>query len=59
MTRKDYILLAEAINSLRPDLPTDDMTDYGLDRVVDALQTVLAADNSRFDAARFAKACGA
>lgn len=55
MTRKDYILLAEALR-----LPAVCRGDYALGRVDAALQVAdaLAADNRAFDRERFLKAAG-
>ena len=47
MTRKDYILIAKAIQE------STDKTEIAY-----AIATVLAADNPRFDRARFLAACG-
>lgn len=47
MTRKDYVLIAEA---LRYSLP--------LNSAQHNVCHALAADNARFDKARFLKACG-
>ncbi len=57
MTRKDYVAVACALVALREDLPTDDLTDAGLDTVCEALARVFGADNPRFDRARFLAAC--
>jgi hypothetical protein len=61
MTRKDYILLADALASAKP-IPHDDFQlaadrydQFAIDctAIADAL-----AENPRFDRARFLKACG-
>ncbi len=55
MTRKDYILIAEAIKAIREDFGDNPVA---LDVVADELALALQADNSRFDTARFLTACG-
>jgi hypothetical protein len=68
MTRKDYVALAEAFSAVQP-RPGIGMTETafvvngGRDRwrgwedAMRATADVLAADNPRFDRARFIKAC--
>ncbi len=52
MTRKDYELIAKAINE------TDkNGTVYLLGHLVEVLCVALAEDNPRFDAGRFREAC--
>lgn len=56
MTRKDYKRIAEVIRTLRT------YSDYGTvdrlhDRLVLELSKMFAADNPRFDAAKFQDAC--
>ena len=55
MTRKDYILIAEAIEAIRADFGDNPVA---LDVVAGELASALQADNSRFDKARFLTACG-
>jgi len=57
VTRKDYVALAEALESALPkhrlhDLPQDVWLDC-----MEAVAEVLGADNPRFDGARFVRAC--
>jgi hypothetical protein len=57
MTRKDYILLPNALARAKPLELTPiaiRQHSYCCEEVADAL----AADNARFDRARFLKACG-
>lgn len=58
MTRKDYQLIAQAINA--PFVSDSlDMSDYAeRERIANRLADSLKADNPRFDRARFLKACG-
>jgi hypothetical protein len=51
MTKKDYQLIARAIQSAQP----DDATRL---RLVESFAAKLQADNSRFNVATFAAACG-
>jgi hypothetical protein len=55
MTRKDYILIAEAIEAIRADFGDNPVS---LDVVAEELASALQADNARFDTARFLTACG-
>ena len=55
MTRKDYILIAEAIEAIRADFGDNPVS---LDVVAEELASALQADNARFDNARFLTACG-
>lgn len=54
MTRKDYVLIAEAIRR-ENDAPGYAEKNRG---VVYAIAAALASENPRFDRARFLKACG-
>lgn len=54
MTRKDYILIADAINKA----PVDASQDRQRNTVARSIADALATDNPRFDRARFLKACG-
>jgi hypothetical protein len=64
MTRKDYILIAEALKSVdpQPTTPGDDRvcrrTYQGWSCACIAVCNALANDNPRFDRDRFLKACG-
>ena len=65
MTRKDYVLIANALRDARAKIrqcePEESITDlcdgvsYAIDYITDALQS----DNPRFDRARFLEACAA
>jgi hypothetical protein len=59
MTRKDYVLLAEALNAAfsRSTADKADKAD-GIARAAIELADALAADNPRFDRERFLKAAG-
>lgn len=54
MTRKDYVLIADAISSM-PWSDTDDETT--ICKVIDALAEVLARDNPKFNVATFKTRC--
>ncbi len=54
MTRKDYVLLAEAIKNCN----VNDDEQFGVDACAECIADALAADNPRFDRARFLKAAG-
>jgi hypothetical protein len=63
MTKKDYIAIAAAIKAARADVTTKeprysqrDMLD-GISLAVEHVADVFAADNPRFDRARFLAAC--
>lgn len=60
MTRKDFILLAEALKlaRVRGDYAHDTHMLAGVDRAAEKVADALAAENPRFDRARFLKACG-
>lgn len=65
MTRKDYVLIAEALKAartqtvdrdrkiLRPDIERS-----GIERAAVCIAAALWHDNARFDRARFLQACG-
>lgn len=57
MTRKDYILISDALRTVRQ---ANSTTAHGLaiDDAALHLATRLANDNPRFDRARFLAACG-
>lgn len=55
MTRKDYILIAEAIRNVRKNKGTDEST---LLAVVWTIANQMQLENMRFDPSRFVKACG-
>ena len=56
MTRKDYIAIAAAISTARRVTPSK-AQQSALDDVQALLAQHMAADNARFDRARFLKAC--
>lgn len=61
MTRKDYILIAQAIKDAKPASVKDDYgngLDVGVERAAFRLADALAVDNPRFDRERFLVACG-
>lgn len=58
MTRKDYVLIAAALNGACPDTRRLVREYNGWHVAVCALANALAADNPAFDRARFLKACG-
>ena len=55
MTRKDYQLIADVINSIQADFGDNPVS---LDVVASELSSALSQDNPRFDRARFLTACG-
>lgn len=55
MTRKDYELIAE---QLRHAWARGDLTQEGLNKLVDGLADGFKRDNSRFDYKKFLNACG-
>lgn len=57
MTRKDYLLIAEAIQSARLTTKPGD-ANAAADIVAVEFARLLAADNPRFDRERFLTACG-
>ncbi len=58
MTRKDYVLIAEALKKARP-TPSDYNSAHVQFRAdVTLIADALANDNPRFDRERFLKACG-
>lgn len=60
MTRKDYVLIAAAINSASNKAASKTLEHYeGVNLVRDAIIKVLKDDNPLFDAARFTQACKA
>ena len=56
MSRKDYIIIAEALKRARY-YDANPAYARGLDKAVISLVEVLKAENSRFDEARFYSAC--
>lgn len=60
MTRKDYILLAEALKAARmkSEFPAADEFNGGVDAAARLVADALARDNPRFDYDRFMKAAG-
>lgn len=57
MTRKDYYALADAIATTRIDYEYNPDALSGVSYVTRKIADVLAADNPRFDRARFFAAC--
>jgi len=49
MTRKDYVIIADALRSARLD-------DQSEDKVISAISRALLDDNDRFDSVRFREA---
>ena len=63
MTRKDYVAIAACIKGTRGfvgafELPIDRAARNAVDLCAKELADHMAADNPRFDRARFLKACG-
>ena len=61
MTRKDYVAIAAALNAARPhdfQREIDLGRKEGWSAAVHLVAGTMAADNPRFDRARFLKACG-
>ncbi len=65
MTRKDFLLISDAVRCARRDNtsgvgPRNDLSDHnrGVAWVARNLADALAHDNPRFDRERFLKACG-
>ena len=58
MTRNDFEVIADVLAKLRPNLPTADITDHGLDTVAAAFADRLTLVNPRFDRAKFLRAAG-
>lgn len=58
MTRKDYVLLAEALASVLPDNVGNGYESEQHARDCAAVADALARENARFDRERFLKACG-
>ena len=57
MSKKHYQALARALNSVRRFAPYSGGQEHMLSEVVREVADVLAADNPRFDRARFLEAC--
>lgn len=59
MTRKDYVLLAQALKQCKTDFSNRNL-DHDAQHKADCnyIAAALAAENPRFDRARFLKACG-
>ena len=60
MTRKDYILIAEALAQVRPGQCPSVARNAESQHIIDcfALANALGRNNPRFDRRRFFKACG-
>ena len=56
MTRKDYVAIAAAIKAAQR--PATSETEQSLREISLRLASIMQNDNSRFDRARFLKACG-
>lgn len=56
MTRKDYVLLAAALQSAATMAQTDPNKAVGVKMATDAIVAALATDNPQFDAKKFHKA---
>jgi hypothetical protein len=57
MTRKDYVAIAAALKEASGYCETQNQK-RGVERAANSLVIALAADNERFDRARFLKAAG-
>lgn len=57
MTKKDYVKIAAVLNETRPEKDTPILL-AGWRAITGHIADMLAADNPRFDRARFLKACG-
>lgn len=59
MTRKDYVLIADAVAQSRAAVNIGDITNpqHAISRVIDELTAKLESDNPNFDAERFIAAC--
>ena len=58
MTRKDYVLIAEAIKDTREEYALTDSAVNTLSALVAVISSRLENENPRFDVERFEKACG-
>lgn len=64
MTRKDYVLIAEALREARVDIQCKEPEEQvqtlkdGVSYAADWIADALAGENPRFDRNRFLKACG-
>ena len=58
MLKKDYILIANALASVKPSDPTDYHRNTQWENDVTVITKALERDNGRFDRARFMTACG-
>ena len=62
MTKKDYIIIAEAIKSAKVSLSYASVcmpeTNRTIEHIVNNLAFTLAIENPLFDKVRFSKACG-
>lgn len=58
MTKKDYILIAQALNNVKPfESNKDSQTYHDWERVVIEMMHVLQEDNPLFDRVKFTNAC--
>ena len=58
MTRKDYVRFAAMLKCVRFEGGTNTKDIYTLNLVCNRITDIFASDNSRFDRAKFLKACG-
>ncbi len=58
MTKKDYVLIAKAINGTRPIMFPDRTFNDTVDVVARAISWELMLDNAAFNRQRFLEACG-
>ena len=58
MTRKDYVAIAAALSWAAQRAEAETGTARGADIAAEEIAKTMAADNPRFDRARFLKACG-
>lgn len=59
MTRKDFVLIADALKSCRPDVSASDPAWQSWAQCVRCVAQALGGTNSRFDRARFIAHCEA
>ena len=58
LTRKDYVLIARAVNDARNASERELAERDGIDAAVEYIADALATDNPRFDRTMFMLACG-
>ena len=59
MSRKDYVMIAEAIKRVKNEAIASGASLGGIDRVIGEFALAFAKDNERFDMHRFVTACEA